>query len=301
MQRGLLSPTIWKRRSAASRASYPDDGQRSAAYPATGFLGTTPGSRQTFSHFGEFVSLDYYPRERSGSNIRGLQERQAYGEHQRQARLRSLEPYTHPAILVPLLTPDVYRAGSFQRGIEELRAERRDAELDYLTLPVTTRQAPILTIRRRGPRWPETTWHSDESFEAVQSQQVLARHLHLRRRGRSQDGFDHVDAHRTVALAISPYTKRKFVDHTNYNQTGMVKDYRLILGLPPMNQLDLSATGHANCFQDVADLTPYTCLPNQNGARRIKSARSKAQGKPCTGREIAGLNLHEGESRRRGT
>ena len=27
-----------------------------------------------------------------------------------------------------------------------------------------------------------------------------------------QNGFDHVDGHRTVALAISPYTKRKFVD-----------------------------------------------------------------------------------------
>ena len=57
-----------------------------------------------------------------------------------------------------------------------------------------------------------------------------------------QNGFDHVDGHRTVALVISPYTRRKFVDHTNYNQTGMVKTIELILGLPPMNQLDLSAT-----------------------------------------------------------
>ena len=42
-----------------------------------------------------------------------------------------------------------------------------------------------------------------------------------------QDGFDHVDGHRTVALVLSPYTKRKFVDSTNYNQTSMVKTIEL--------------------------------------------------------------------------
>src|SRR5207244_6043139 len=56
-----------------------------------------------------------------------------------------------------------------------------------------------------------------------------------------QNGFDHVDGHRTVALVISPYTKRKFVDHTCYNQPGMVKSIELVLGLPPRNQMDLAA------------------------------------------------------------
>ena len=75
-----------------------------------------------------------------------------------------------------------------------------------------------------------------------------------------QNGFDHVDGHRTVALVISPYTKRKFVDSTNYNQTSMVKTIELLLGLPPMNQLDLSATAMRGCFQDKPDLTPFTSL-----------------------------------------
>src|SRR5262249_32429546 len=78
-----------------------------------------------------------------------------------------------------------------------------------------------------------------------------------------QNGFDHVDAHRTVSLVISPYTRRKFVDHTNYNQTGMVKTMELILGLPPMNQFDLSATPMRACFQNEPDLTPYECRPNR--------------------------------------
>lgn len=77
-----------------------------------------------------------------------------------------------------------------------------------------------------------------------------------------QNGFDHVDGHRTVALVVSPYIKRRFVDRSNYNQTGMVKTIELILGLPPMNQLDLSATPMRNCFQAQPDLTPFTCVPN---------------------------------------
>jgi hypothetical protein len=43
----------------------------------------------------------------------------------------------------------------------------------------------------------------------------------------------------------------------------MVKTIELILGLPPMNQLDLSATAMRNCFQSKADLTPYTCVANR--------------------------------------
>src|SRR5581483_3846038 len=78
-----------------------------------------------------------------------------------------------------------------------------------------------------------------------------------------QNGFDHIDGHRTVALVISPYTRRKFVDSTCYNQTGMVKTIELILGLPPMNQLDLSATAMRGCFQNEPDLTPYVAVPNK--------------------------------------
>src|SRR4029434_2344958 len=71
-----------------------------------------------------------------------------------------------------------------------------------------------------------------------------------------QAGFDHIDGHRTVALVISPYTKRKALDSTNYNQTSIVRTIELILGPPPMNQLDASATPMASCFTETADLAP---------------------------------------------
>src|SRR5437588_1230336 len=76
-------------------------------------------------------------------------------------------------------------------------------------------------------------------------------------------GFDHIDAHRTVAMVISPYTRRKVVDSTNYNQTSIVRTIELILGLPPMNQIDASATPMTSCFTKEPDLAPYLVVPNQ--------------------------------------
>src|SRR5213079_2809975 len=77
-----------------------------------------------------------------------------------------------------------------------------------------------------------------------------------------QNGFDHIDGHRTVALVVSPYTRRHALDSTNYNQTSMVRTIELILGLPPMNQIDASATAMASCFTDTPDFALYKALPN---------------------------------------
>jgi hypothetical protein len=111
-----------------------------------------------------------------------------------------------------------------------------------------------------------------------------------------QNGFDHVDGHRTVALAISPYTKRRFVDHTQYNQTGMVKTIELMLGLPPMNQLDLSATPMRNCFQHEADSTPYTRMPNRLALDEMNPPLRKLTGKARYWAEKSlALNLEEAD------
>jgi YVTN family beta-propeller protein len=79
----------------------------------------------------------------------------------------------------------------------------------------------------------------------------------------AQNGSDHVDAHRSNALVVSPYTKRKFVDHTMYSTAGMLRTMELILGLPPMSQYDAAATPLWRCFTAKADLTPYAYRPAQ--------------------------------------
>ncbi len=73
----------------------------------------------------------------------------------------------------------------------------------------------------------------------------------------AQNGPDHVDAHRTVGLMISPYTRRHFVDSTPYTTSGMVRTMELMLGLPPMSQFDASATPMAASLTSQADFTPY--------------------------------------------
>jgi YVTN family beta-propeller protein len=78
----------------------------------------------------------------------------------------------------------------------------------------------------------------------------------------AQNGPDHVDAHRSIALLISPYTKRKSVDHTMYSTSGMLRTMELILGLPPMSQYDASATPMFASFTSSPDVTPFILREN---------------------------------------
>jgi hypothetical protein len=77
----------------------------------------------------------------------------------------------------------------------------------------------------------------------------------------AQNGSDHVDAHRTVAMVISPYTKRSFVDSSLYSTASMLRTMELILGLAPMTQFDAAALPMYNSFTPQADSTPYKHLP----------------------------------------
>jgi hypothetical protein len=78
-----------------------------------------------------------------------------------------------------------------------------------------------------------------------------------------QDGWDHVSAYRTTAFVASPYTRRGAVVSTQYNQTSLVRTMELILGLPPMNQFDATATPLFDCFSETPDFTPFTAVPNR--------------------------------------
>lgn len=74
----------------------------------------------------------------------------------------------------------------------------------------------------------------------------------------AQNGADHVDAHRTVALVASPYAKRGFVDSRLYSTSSLLRTMELILGLPPMTQFDAAAAALWNSFQATPDMSPYT-------------------------------------------
>jgi YVTN family beta-propeller protein len=79
----------------------------------------------------------------------------------------------------------------------------------------------------------------------------------------SQNGVDHVDGHRNPTFVISPYAKRRAVVSTYYSQLNITRTAEQILGLPPMNQLDLTAEPMYDAFTDKPDFTPYKAVPNQ--------------------------------------
>jgi DNA-binding beta-propeller fold protein YncE len=85
----------------------------------------------------------------------------------------------------------------------------------------------------------------------------------------AQNGSDHVDAHRSIALVISkysPHSERVFVDHDFYTTAGMVHTMEYLIGLPPMNLFDSHAPLLSPLFSG-----PGTQLPYQADDRNLRS------------------------------
>ena len=84
----------------------------------------------------------------------------------------------------------------------------------------------------------------------------------------AQNGVDHIDGHRTVALVASPYARRGVIDPTFYAFPSMLKTIELMLGLPALSMFDLVATDMRASFigpDDAPDVAPYTALvPKQS-------------------------------------
>ncbi|HKC63372.1 MAG TPA: bifunctional YncE family protein/alkaline phosphatase family protein, partial [Pyrinomonadaceae bacterium] len=73
----------------------------------------------------------------------------------------------------------------------------------------------------------------------------------------AQNGPDHVDATRTVALAVGPYVKRSAVVHDRYDQLSMLRTAEILLGLNPLNVNDRLAAPMFGIFTEKPDFTPY--------------------------------------------
>ncbi len=76
-----------------------------------------------------------------------------------------------------------------------------------------------------------------------------------------QGGVDHIDAHRSPLIVISPYTKKNYVGHVHYSFGSVFKTFWNILGIPCLNQYDAGATDLSDLFTDKPDFTPYHAVP----------------------------------------
>jgi DNA-binding beta-propeller fold protein YncE len=76
----------------------------------------------------------------------------------------------------------------------------------------------------------------------------------------AQDGPDHVDAHRSTALVISPFTQHGGVDSTRYDTAAMLATIEDILGLSPMSIFDQRATRMWASFSRWPNMRPFSLL-----------------------------------------
>ena len=76
----------------------------------------------------------------------------------------------------------------------------------------------------------------------------------------AQNGLDHVDGHRTVALAVGPYVRRGVTDSNHYNHTSMVRTIQDLLHIKPRTRFDQSARVMTSIFTKEPDLTPLSTL-----------------------------------------
>jgi hypothetical protein len=77
----------------------------------------------------------------------------------------------------------------------------------------------------------------------------------------AQGGVDHVDSHRTMLMAVSPYARKNYVSHGNSSFPGLLKTLFRMLGLPSLNLFDAAASDLSDCFGGDPDFRPYEVLP----------------------------------------
>jgi YVTN family beta-propeller protein len=255
--------------------SYPDgmgDTEVDAlAYSPAGFIWDNAIAHgRTLRDYGEFAITEAHSKDPSRKGQ--LQFLDYYADFTNQTG--AIEIHSRPAIesLRPYLAtntigwdlsiPDVWRA---ERFIKELHAFEQTGTFPDLVLvclpndhtsgtkphfPTPAAQVAdndlalgrIVEVLSHSRFWPETCIFAIEDDP--------------------QNGWDHVSGYRTTAYVVSPYTRRRTVVRTQYNQTSVLRTIELILGLPPMNQMDATATPMFDCFTTQPDFAPFTAVPN---------------------------------------
>jgi len=95
----------------------------------------------------------------------------------------------------------------------------------------------------------------------------------------SQSGWDHISSYRTCGVVLSQYSVFGKAIHTNYNQTCMVRTIEQILGLPPMNVIDATASPMFDCFGDKKVKFEYTHVPNLIPLNTMNKPLAQLKGK----------------------
>ena len=96
----------------------------------------------------------------------------------------------------------------------------------------------------------------------------------------AQGGVDHIDAHRSVLMVASPWARKNYVSHANTSFPGLLKTIFRLLGVPPLNLFDATATDLSDCFTATPDFTAYKVVPVDKRIFDSETARQSTSGKP---------------------
>jgi YVTN family beta-propeller protein len=162
-----------------------------------------------------------------------------------------------------LRVPDVVRAAEFIRELHQFEAEGNFPGLALIFLPNDHTGGAKEKYPKPGAQIADNDLAFGRILEAVSHSEFWPETCLFAIEDDSQAGWDHVSGYRTTCYVASPYTKRGETVSAQYNQPSLVRTIELILGLPPMNQLDATATPMTDCFSETPDFTPFASAPNR--------------------------------------
>jgi YVTN family beta-propeller protein len=253
--------------------SYPKNGDDPLALAGSGFLWDhLAAHHKTFADFGEYVGemggkngtlraklLDDY---KQGSEFAGTFHTRAPIARLNQFLIPDFPSYG-------LKVPDVARARIFLRHLKTWESSGEMPNLVMIQMPSDHTEGTTPGFSTPRACLADNDLAIGQVVEGISHSRFWKSTLILIVEDDAQDGLDHVDGHRTVALAVSPYTKRGSIDSTFYSQVSMVKTIELILGVPPMSLFDLIANDMRQSFQQTADLTPYQAVDPQQSVYEV--------------------------------
>jgi len=255
--------------------SYPGgggpEGRDALAYSPAGFIWSDAAAHgKTVCDFGEFTTPHHVwkksqlPEKNWADSYHDFISAANAIDYSCEPDLEALRPCIVTNYLgFDLNVPDVFRAARFTQDLKQYEATDNLPNLVILWLPDDHTSGT-----RVGSPTPEAqVADNDLAFgqivDAVSHSKFWTNTCIIAIEDDPQDGWDHISAYRTTAYVISPYTRRRAVVNTQYNQTSLLRTIELMLGLPPMNQMDATATPMFDCFTGTPDFTPFTVVTNQ--------------------------------------
>ncbi|MBZ5601348.1 MAG: hypothetical protein LAO79_03490 [Acidobacteriia bacterium] len=243
--------------------SYPYDGNDPIAYSKSGFLWDYAlAAKRTVRVYGEYAPGIRVPSAKRPELLdrwkKGDDFSKDWQVHSPIPPLEKLLVKNFPTFSTSI--PDVARAQIYLADLKRMEQENSMPNLTMMLLP---------SDHTRGTDPGESTPQAmvaDNDLAVGQIVEALSKSKFWHKmvifivEDDAQNGVDHVDGHRTVALAVSPYTRRGHVDSTFYSTQSMIKTIELILGLPTMSLFDLIAEDMRQSFQATPDLTPYKAV-----------------------------------------